>query len=104
MSGFPWNFIWSPFFKFRFELSKMINSVSWPSNCIVVLNFESWIDSIIPVCVGFDPARKVRVKIPMRVRISVSSVSFIDFFFLESRAIRVPFGQNFSSAHLVHLC
>lgn len=77
MSDFPWNFIWSPGFRFSVGVSKIISFVVWFSSWIVVLYWDCWIDWIIAVWIGFDWARRVRVRIPIRVRMRVSFESFM---------------------------
>lgn len=62
---------------FRFVCSKIMSSVVLFCNFIIVLNVEEWIDSTVAVFVGFDPARKIKVRIPRRVRVRVKWESFM---------------------------
>ena len=69
MSGFPWNFIWLSFVRFRVGESKIISSVVLFWSFIVVLYWVWVMDSIVAVWMGLFWERRVRVRIPMRVRI-----------------------------------
>ncbi len=62
----------SPFLRLMKEVSKRISSVFIFSSCIVILLFDGFMDCIVPVCVGFVWERKMRVRIPRRVRMRVS--------------------------------
>lgn len=77
MLVFPWNFILSPGFRFRFGVSKMISWVVWFWSFIVVLYWDWWIDWIVAVWIGLDWERKVRRRMPRRVRMMVMLTSFI---------------------------
>ena len=67
MSRLPWNFILSPFDRFRYGMSKRISSAVWFLSWIIILLFEDWIDSIVPSyveCVVW--ARKIRRNVAVR--------------------------------------
>jgi hypothetical protein len=62
----------------------MISSAGLFSNWIIVLVFECWIDSMVPVCVCFvDCARKIRESIPSMDRTKMIFWKFILLFCLE---------------------
>jgi len=78
-------------------VSKRISSAGLFSSWIVILLFEDWIDFIVPSCVWVVVwEMRIKRRIPRREIRKVIFCNFMDFFFLESRATRVPFGQNFS--------
>ena len=68
----------SPFDRLMYVVSKRISSIVWFSSWIVILLFEDWIDSIVPVWVwGVVWARRIKRRVPRRARMKVVFWRFI---------------------------
>jgi len=67
----------SPFFKLRKGVSKIISSVEEFSSLIIILLFDDWIDSIVPVYVFVVWDRSIIRRMPRREAMNIVFRKFI---------------------------